>query len=262
MLQFGLNLLKPPRLGGLPLQGANLPLHFLNRVGDAQQVLLGVLQLAQRFLLLRFEFRDPRRLLENHPPVFRLARQNLRDVPLRQDAVARPPNPRAQEQLLDVLQPARRAIQKIFAPAITKNPPRQRHFIVTHFDPRRLQTFFADAAQRERHFAHAQRFPAVRAVEYHIRHLAAAQGFGRLLAEHPADGVGDVGLAAAVRPDDGRDPRLKVQRGLVREGLKAEYCEILEIHLIATASQPKPPSPVKGKPQQVVHNPTPKHHPL
>ena len=79
-----------------------MPFHFLDRVGDAQQILLGVFQFAERFLFLRFEFRDTRRFLENHPAIFRLARKNLRDVTLRENAVTRPPDARAHEELLNV----------------------------------------------------------------------------------------------------------------------------------------------------------------
>ena len=168
------------------------------------------------------ELRDAGGFLENHPAIFRFAGKNLRDVALRQNAVARAPDARAHEQLLDVLEPARRAVQKIFAVAVAENPARERDFVVGDLDARRAQIFPAHAAERERHFAHAHRFAAVGAVENHIGHFAAAQRLGRLLAEHPADGIGDVGFAAAVGADDGGDTGLKVQRGLVREGLKTE----------------------------------------
>ena len=53
---------------------------------------------------------------------------------------------------------------------------------------------------------------------------------GRLGAEHPADGVDDVGLAAAVGPDHDRDPRLELERGRVGEGLEALEGERLQEH--------------------------------
>ncbi len=162
----------------------------------------------------------PGGFLENHPAVFRLVGKNLRDVALGQNAVARAPDARAHEKLLDVLEPARRAVQKILAVAVAENPARQRDLVVGDLDARRAQIFAVHFAERERHFAHAHRLAAVRAVENHVRHFAAAQRLGRLLAEHPADGIGDVGFAAAVWADDGRDARLKIHRGFVREGLE------------------------------------------
>ena len=82
--------------------------------------------------------------------------------------------------------------------------------------------FLVHVAERQRHLGHAHRLAAVGAVENHVGHFAAAQRLGRLLAEHPADGIGDVGFAAAVGADDGGDAGLKIQRGFVREGLKAK----------------------------------------
>src|ERR1017187_9279488 len=72
----------------------------------------------------------PAASIKNHPAIFRFAGKNLRDVALRQNAVARAPDARAHEQLLDVLQPARGAIEKIFAAAISENPARQRHLVI------------------------------------------------------------------------------------------------------------------------------------
>jgi hypothetical protein len=49
----------------------------------------------------------------------------------------------------------------------------------------------------------------------------AREGLGGLLAEHPVDGIGEVGLPAAVGADDGGDPGAgKAQLGAVREGLE------------------------------------------
>ena len=60
-----------------------------------------------------------------------------------------------------------------------------------------------------------------RAGEDHVVHLLAAHRGRRLRAEHPGDGVDDVGLAAAVGADDSRQPRLDAQRGGLDEALEA-----------------------------------------
>ena len=96
--------------------------------------------------------------------------------------------------------------------------------VVSHLDARRAQVVFVHVAERQRHFGHAHRLASVGAVENHVGHFAAAQSLGRLLAEHPADGIGDVGFAAAVGADDGGDTGLEIQRGFVREGLKPQNC--------------------------------------
>ncbi len=59
------------------------------------------------------------------------------------------------------------------------------------------------------------------AVEDHVRHLPPAQRSGGLLAEHPLDGVDDVALAAAVRPNDATDAVIKVEFRPVGEALEA-----------------------------------------
>src|SRR5690606_13707441 len=76
--------------------------------------------------------------------------------------------------------------------------------------------------------------------ENHIFALLAPERLGRLLADRPADGVGDVGFAGAVRADDGGDTALaagrdvafrqEFQARLLGEGLEAVDFEALEIH--------------------------------
>ena len=67
----------------------------------------------------------------------------------------------------------------------------------------------------------AERRPLRRAGEDDVVHLLAAHRARRLRAEHPADGVDDVGLAAAVRARRRRDARLEVERRGLGEGLEA-----------------------------------------
>src|SRR5690606_24483388 len=64
-------------------------------------------------------------------------------------------------------------------------------------------------------------------------HLAAAQGLGALLAHDPGQRVHDVGLAGAVRADDGGDARFELQRGGRREELEAAQRQILQVHALA-----------------------------
>ena len=137
MLQLLHELLVAARLAGLALQRADLPLDLADQVGHAQQVLLGGFQFAQRLFFLRLEFGDARGLLENHPPVLRLAGKDLRDVALGHDAVTGAAHARAHEQLLDVLQPARRLVDEIFAAAVAEDAAGDRDFVVGDLDTRR-----------------------------------------------------------------------------------------------------------------------------
>ena len=58
---------------------------------------------------------------------------------------------------------------------------------------------------------------------------APRRALGRLLAQHPADGVAQVGFSTAVGANDGRDARTgELHLGSVKEGLKALNLNSLE----------------------------------
>ena len=63
----------------------------------------------------------------------------------------------------------------------------------------------------ERDLRHAERLAGIGAAKNDVSHFAAAQRLGRLLAEHPADGIEHVRFAAAVRPDHGGHAAMEVQ---------------------------------------------------
>ena len=119
-------------------------------------------------------------------------------------------------------------LEKIPLDALSReNAASQRDFVVGDLDARRSQVLAINAADGERDFGHAERLARIGAIEYNIGHLAAAEGLGRLFAQNPPDGVGDIGFAAAVWADDRRDAGLKIQRRFVRERFEPEHCQIL-----------------------------------
>src|SRR4029079_13930769 len=99
----------------------------------------------------------------------------------------------------------------IFAASVAKDASRDRDFVVGDFHAGRTEMFLVDAAERQRHLGHAERFASVGAVEDDIRHFATAQRFGRLLAEYPTDSVGYVRLTTPIGAYDGGDTGLKIQ---------------------------------------------------
>ena len=60
----------------------------------------------------------------------------------------------------------------------------------------------------------------IRPHKYDVLHFGAAQIFGGLFAEYPADSVGNVAFAAAVRADNSGDALIEFQHGSVRKGLE------------------------------------------
>src|SRR5262245_34941623 len=74
----------------------------------------------------------------------------------------------------------------------------------------------------------AEAAPRGRAVKDDVRHFPAAQTFGALLPQNPADGINYIALAAAVRADDPRDPGSEVELRLIGEALEAHQFQTLE----------------------------------
>jgi hypothetical protein len=132
VLQFLGKLFEAAGFAGLPLQRADLAFHLAHKVGHPQKVLIGILQLAQCLLFLRLVLGDSGGFLKNHPPILRLARQDLCNVALGHDAVAGPAHAGAHEQLLDVLKPAGGLVDEIFAATVPEHPPGDRHLVISY----------------------------------------------------------------------------------------------------------------------------------
>ena len=96
------------------------------------------------------------------------------------------------EQRDDILQTAGLAVDEVFAVAVAVET-------AGHCDVRRIQLEnVIGIVENQRHLAKGQRFSLQRAAENDILHIGAAQRLSRLLAQHPAHGVGHVAFAAAV----------------------------------------------------------------
>ena len=192
--------LMPPRLCRLSLERPELLFDLADHVGQARQVRLGVFELARGFLALALVFGDAGGFLEDRASVLRPRRQNQVDLALLHDGVSRTPDTGIHEKLLDVAQPAERPVEQIFAAPVAVHAPRDADLVIG-----RAKLLLA-IGERHGDFRHADGLPRIRAVEDHIRHLAAPEGLGRLLTQAPADRVEHVALTAAVRPHDRRHP--------------------------------------------------------
>ena len=232
-------------LGGLPLERADLALDLAYGVGNAQQILLGVIELAQCFPLLLLEPGDAGGLLEHHTPVIRFAGDKLGDVPLRHDAVAGAAHAGAHEKLLNVPQSTRNFVDEILAAPVPKNAARDGHLVVRQIHPGRLELLGIDPPDRQRHLGHAQRLALVGAIENDIGHAGTSQCLGRLLPQNPAQCIRHIRFAATVRPHNRRHAWLKIERRLVRERFEAQGREILQIH----AAQIRPKNGDRVKPE-------------
>ena len=204
-------------LAGLPrlaLDGPELAPHFLHHVPDARQVLARGLELALRLRALLLVARDPRGLLDEDAPLPRLCREHVVEALLVHEGIRLGVDAGSGEEVLDVAQTAHVAVQQVLALARPIEPAGHRHLA-----PRDLE--LPVIVEDEAHLGHPDRLARGRAVEDHVLHLVAPQGLGALLPERPADGVGDIGLAAPVGADDAGHPGEDLHFGLVGEGLEA-----------------------------------------
>ncbi len=211
-------------LAGLTLQGADLALDLADDVGEADEIGLGVLQLPERFLFLTLVLGDAGGLFENGATVFGAGGEDRIDLPLFHDGVGGATDAGIHEHVLDIAQTARRLVQLVLAGAVAEDAAGNHDLVVggAHF---RLAI-----AERQGDLGHAERGAGIGAGKDDVLHLTTAQGFGRLLAEDPANRVENVALTAAIRADDGGDALVEFKRGAIRERLKTDDVERLQVH--------------------------------
>ena len=198
LLEAGAVFLVALGLGRLQLDAAELLLDLVDDVLQPLQVLIDAFELAQRLDLLGLEAADAGRLLEDGAPILGRGLQQHVDPALLDDAVGVGAGAAAEKEVLDVLEPAELVVDEVFALAGAIDAARDLHLVGLGGEDA------AAVVERHRHLGQAEAAARRRAVEDDVGHLAAAQAFGALLAEHPAHGVDDVALAGAVGPDDGR----------------------------------------------------------
>ena len=204
-------------LGRLIPEGLHLQLQLGDLVPDAQQVVGRLLQLALGLLLPVTEPGDARRLLKDRPALLSPGGENLVDFALADDGIALPAQAGVHKQLVDVPEPAGLAVDIVFALAGAVIPAGDHDLALLHGE------HMAGVIQNQGDLGIARLLPLLGAAEDHVLHLAAPEGLGGLLPHDPADGVGEVGLSAAVGADNGGDVLVKGQNRLVREGLEALY---------------------------------------
>ncbi len=214
-VELGHDAVVPARRVGLTLEGPELPAHFAEQVGEPQQIAFGGVEPALRLFLALAELENARRLLDDRPAILGTSVEHGVELTLSDDDVLLAADAGIGEQLLDVEQPARRAVDHVLRLAGAEQHPGDRHF--GELDRQQVSA----VVDGERDLGASEGGTISRAREDDVVHLPAAQRPGPLCTEHPRHRVHDVRLARAVRADDDADARLEVERGLVRERLEA-----------------------------------------
>ena len=105
--------------------------------------------------------------------------------------------------------------------------------------------------EQEADLGDVARGPLAGAGEDDVVHPRAAHRLERALAHHPAQGLDEVRLAAAVRADDAGQARLDLELGGVAEALEAGQAQALEFHRgDPSARRPSGGFPRPGAPDQ------------
>jgi hypothetical protein len=225
--QLGLHGGGPPGDLRLPAERGELAAQLDRQVLQPGEVGLHPVELAQRALLALAVLEDAGGLLDEAPPVLGPGGQHRVELPLADDDVQLPADAAVAHQLLDVDQAAAAAVDGVLGRAVAEHQPGDADLGVLDRQGAGV------VVDRQRDLGAAERRAAGRAGEDDVLHLAASQGLGPLLAEHPGDGVDDVALARAVRTDHAGDAGLEAQGRRGREGLEALQREALEVHAVA-----------------------------
>ena len=210
---------------GLALERAELAAHLAQEVAEPGEVALGGGEPALGLLLALAVLQDAGRLLDDEAAVLGPGVEHGVDLALADDHVLLPADAGVGEQLLDVEQPARHAVDGVLAVAGAEQRAGDRDLgeLDRAGGPAELSIVSGDLGATERRALR-------RAGEDDVVHLLRAHRRRRLRAEHPADGVDDVRLARPVRPHHDGDARLQLQCGGVGEGLEALQRERLQEH--------------------------------
>ena len=200
---------------GLPFERAQLAADLAEQVLHAQQVGLGGVEPALGLLLALAELEHAGGLLDDRPAILGPGVEHGVDLALADDDVLLAADAGVGQQLLDVEQAARHAVDGVLAVAAAEQ--RAPDGDLGELDRQDA----GGVVDREADLGAAERRAARRAGEDDVVHLLAAHGRRRLGAEHPGDGVDDVRLARAVGADDDGDAGLQLQRRGVGERLEA-----------------------------------------
>ena len=225
-VQLGHEVAVAPRRLGLALERPQLAPHLTQQVLQARQVRLGGGEPAFALLTSLAVLEDAGRLFDDRPPLLRLGVEHGVDLALGDDHVLLAAHAAVREQLLDVEQPARHAVEGVLALAGAEQRARDRHLGELDRD---LSVAVVD---RQADLGPTQGVALVRAGEDDVFHLLRSHRRRRLGTEHPGDGVDDVRLARAVRADHYGHARFQLQGRRLRERLEALQGEALEMHAL------------------------------
>ena len=175
------------------------------------------------------EFQDPSGFLDEDAAVLGFGVGDVLDMSLLNDGEHFRADTHIEQKVGDVLQPAGHLVDIEFALAGTVVAAGDFHFLrhVGHVGDAQSRGHVGQG-QGNRH--PVDRFSHGTAVENQVGDPGSAQGFGTLLTDHPANGVGNVTFPATVGADDGREPLGEFDFGGVDERFESFQFQVFEVH--------------------------------
>ena len=225
LLDFRLKPFVALGLGGLPLERFHLAAQLLNQIRNSVQVQARGLEFAQGLVLSHFEFQHPRRFFYPYPPVLRFRSHDILNLALLNYGQHLGADADIQKQIGDVFQAARDFVDVKFTvpgPVVATGDFDVLGQILDVGDPQSR----GNITQGHGDFGPVEGLARLTAVEDEIRDAGATQGFGTLLADDPANGVGNVAFAATIGTHDRREPLRKIEPGEVHKRLESNQFQI------------------------------------
>ncbi len=184
---------------GLFFQAAQARFQLAEDIQHALQVAAGGVQPVERFFAPGAVQPNPGGFLEEPAPLLWFERQRRIHQPLTDDRVGALGQPGAAQQLGDFLQAHALPVEQVFVLPIPVRPAGDRNLVEVNRQPAVF------VVKRDRRGSHPGPRAHLRPGKDHILGLAPAQQRIRLLAQHPAQRIGDVRLARTVRANDRGD---------------------------------------------------------
>src|SRR5262249_4143872 len=185
-------------------------------------VQIGALELPESFDLLGFEAADAGGFLENGAPFLGGRLEQDVDSALLDDGIGFGSRAAAEKELLDVFEARGLLIDEVFTLAAAVDSAGNLHFLGFRSQGA------TKVVERHRNLGHAETASRGRPLKDDVRHLAAAQALGALLAQHPSNSIDDVRFPRTVGSDYGSDATGEIEEGFLREALEAHEFEAFE----------------------------------
>ena len=244
LADVGRQVLEARGLPRLALQAFDLAFELADDVVEPLEILLGGAQPELRLVPAGVQAGNAGRLFEQRAARLRLGLDQFADAALPDHRRRARAGRLVGEQQLHVLGARFLAVDAIDRAGLALDAARHLQFVgIVEGGGRGAVA----VVEEQRDFGGVARRPRAGAREDHVVHAGRAHVLVRAFAHHPAQRLDEVGLAAAIRPDDAGQAALDDELAGFDEGLEAEKAEPGKLHARATRGRAEaPPAPARG----------------